>query len=139
MLSVRIEYAGAALFRYVETHCAGLQLRLASTAQGSDELAPLRRVVAQNALTGEYRAAAAANMSLRSAQRLTANLSLSLQRSIDRAREDQAKGLLIDSQIDLNAKSLLVGCSIDRAFPRAFQRWTGQSPSEYRDELKAER
>ncbi len=141
-LSARIKYANAALFKYVETHFAGLQLQLAATAQDSNELEALRRAVAQNAVTGEYgaaAAAAAANMSLRSAQRLTAHHGQSLQRMIDQVREDQAKEFLSDSNIDLNSVSLLVGYSDDRAFRRAFQRWTGQSPSDYRDQLKGKR
>ena len=141
-LATRIKYANAELFKYVETHFAGLQQQLATGSHEADALAPLRKAVAQNALIGEYgaaAAAAAANMSLRSAQRLTADHGQSLQRLIDLVREDRAKEFLSDAKIDLNSVSLLLGYSDDRAFRRAFQRWTGQSPFQYRNALRANR
>ena len=139
-LSMRIQHANAELFSYVETHFAGLQKHLAMHARDNDALAPLRKAIAQNALHGEFgaaAAAAAANMSLRSAQRLAAANGRSLQSLIEQVREDRAKEFLSDGNIDVNSISQLIGYSDDRAFRRAFQRWTGQSPSEYRDALKA--
>lgn len=135
-LDTPIKYSNVQLFSYVKTHFMGVSQRLVQS-EAADPLSGLRKAVARNALSGEYgaaAAAAAANMSLRSAQRFTASHGMSLQGLIERVREDRAKEFLSDPTIDLNAIALLLGYSDDRAFRRAFQRWTGLTPSEYRRE-----
>ena len=133
-LDVRIKHANVELFSYVETHFAGLRTQI-GTPDNSDELSALRKAVAQNALVGEFgaaAAAAAANMSLRTAQRLTAEHGLTLQGLIEGVREHRAREFLSDHRIDVNSIALLLGYSDDRAFRRAFLRWTGQTPSDFR-------
>ncbi|MXY65928.1 AraC family transcriptional regulator [Candidatus Poribacteria bacterium] len=137
-LGTRIKHANVVLFNYVKTHLVGLKKQIALPKEPR-EMTSLRKAAAENALAGIFGAAsvaAAANMSLRSAQRLTAENGTSVQGLIDNIREDRAREFLSDGSIDLNSIALLLGYSDERAFRRAFQRWTGQSPSDYRGTLK---
>ncbi|MEO1651209.1 MAG: AraC family transcriptional regulator ligand-binding domain-containing protein [Pseudomonadota bacterium] len=137
-LQTRVQYANLDLFRYVETHFAAVQKQITTTKE-LEPLTKLRRAAAKNALQGEFGAAAvaaAASMSLRSAQRLTAAHGQSLQSLIENVRENRAKEFLSDHRLDVNSIALLLGYSDERAFRRAFQRWTGQAPSEFRNALK---
>ncbi|MEL6965237.1 MAG: helix-turn-helix transcriptional regulator, partial [Pseudomonadota bacterium] len=61
----------------------------------------------------------------------------SLQTLIDDIRVAHAKEFLSDPAIRIETVALLVGYSDDRAFRRAFKRWTGQTPSTYRSRSMA--
>ncbi|MEO1207749.1 MAG: AraC family transcriptional regulator ligand-binding domain-containing protein [Pseudomonadota bacterium] len=140
-LSSRIQYANVQLFSYVNAHFAGVRTQIAAS-NTSDTLSALRKAVAQNALAGEFgaaAAAAAANMSLRTAQRLTAEHGHSLQSLIEDIREHRAREFLSDLRIDVTSIALLLGYSDDRAFRRAFLRWTGQTPSDFRNAVRKSR
>ena len=98
-------------------------------------LAKLRQSIIANAAQGEYRATAAAaaiNLSLRSAQRLAAQHHTSLQRLIDEVRLAKAKTLLNDPELTIERVSQIVGYTDSRAFRRAFKRLTGLTPKIYR-------
>ncbi|MEO1182763.1 MAG: helix-turn-helix transcriptional regulator, partial [Cyanobacteria bacterium J06636_28] len=100
-------------------------------------LAPLRRSIMDNATHGEYgvaAAAAAANLSLRTAQRLAMQHGTSLQKLIDEIRLANAKKNLGSPEITIETVAQLLGYANARAFRRAFNRWTGLSPKEYRNE-----
>ncbi|MEO0730226.1 MAG: AraC family transcriptional regulator ligand-binding domain-containing protein [Pseudomonadota bacterium] len=137
-LDAPIKYANVALFTYVKTHFAAVQKQI-STPGDPPEMTKLRRAAAENAIRGEFGAssvAATANMSLRTAQRLTAANGQTLQGLIETVREARAKEFLSDLRLDVNSIALLLGYSDERAFRRAFQRWTGQAPSEFRNALR---
>ncbi len=51
---------------------------------------------------------------------------------LDSMREGTAKGYLSDAQISITEAAYLLGFSEQSAFSRAFKRWTGMSPIEYR-------
>ncbi|MEM6500019.1 MAG: AraC family transcriptional regulator ligand-binding domain-containing protein [Pseudomonadota bacterium] len=143
-LDAPVKHANAALFGYVQTHFAALQNEIYAQ-DGSPEIVQpevlqLRRAAAENANVGVFgtaAVAAAANMSLRHAQRVSAAEGQTLQGIIDTVREARAKVFLSDLRLDVNSIALLLGYSDERAFRRAFQRWTGQAPSEFRNALKA--
>jgi len=135
-LDTQIKYGNVQLFDHVRTHFAIVSQRVKRGVE-PEALINIRKAAARSALRGEFGAsavAAAANMSLRSAQRLMAAHDVSLQRVIDQVREDRAKEFLSDPQIDMNAIAMLLGYSDDRAFRRAFHRWTGSTPTEFRNE-----
>ena len=139
-LSVPIRQANPQMFSFIEHHFTELRQKL-----GSDRypiaLANLRRSIMENAAQGEYRAAAAAtraNISLRTAQRLAKQHGTSLNELIDEIRLANAKSFLSDPEIDIAMVGQLVGYTDARAFRRAFKRWTGKSPKEYRREILSE-
>ena len=140
-LSAPVRDANPQMFRFVEHHFAELRQQL-----GSDRypiaLAELRRGIMENAAQGEYGAAAAAaraNISLRTAQRLAKQHGTSLNALIDDIRLANAKSFLSNLEIDIATVGQIVGYTDVRSFRRAFKRWTGLSPKEYRKETLGER
>ena len=129
------------MFKFVERHFAALRQQLESDRYPI-ALAELRRGIMENATQGEYGAAAAAanaNISLRTAQRLAKQHGTSLNALIDEIRLANAKSFLGDPEIDIATVGEIVGYTDARAFRRAFKRWTGLSPKEYRRETLGER
>ena len=74
-------------------------------------------------------------MSVRTAQRITAEHGTTIQGLIEKVREHRAIELLRDNRNDIGSIAFLLGYSDERAFRRAFQRWVGQTPSDYRRQL----
>ncbi|MEL7049043.1 MAG: helix-turn-helix domain-containing protein, partial [Pseudomonadota bacterium] len=70
---------------------------------------------------------------------LTAEHGHTLQSLIEDIREQRAREFLSDLRIDVNSIALLLGYSDDRAFRRAFLRWTGQTPSDFRNTMRTMR
>ncbi|MEL6337736.1 MAG: helix-turn-helix domain-containing protein, partial [Pseudomonadota bacterium] len=95
----------------------------------------LARAIADGGASGDYRVSAAvirADMSPRAAQRVAARAGTSLQDMIEEARRANAEAFLSDPTITIETVATMLGYSDDRAFRRAFKRWTGTSPSDYR-------
>ena len=100
-------------------------------------LMPLRRSIMDNAAHGKYEVAAAAtaaNLSLRTAQRLAQQHGTSLQKLIDEIRLINAKKFLNNPEITLSTVARLLGYAEVGSFRKAFKRWTGLSPKAYRNE-----
>ncbi len=133
-LDQSVEQANATLFEFVERHFAEVLGRLESTHVPAD-LARLQRAIADGAARGDYRAttvAGRAQLSLRQARRIAARHDTSLHAMIDEMRASNARAFLLDPSSSLETVSSLLGYSDDRAFRRAFKRWTGEPPSAYR-------
>ncbi len=99
------------------------------------ELRLIRDAIARNAASGEYGATALASrlgISLRTLQRRVAEQDTSVKELIDEVRAATARQLLADPELNLHEISLALGYSTEGAFRRAFRRWTGTSPTEYR-------
>jgi AraC-like DNA-binding protein len=77
-------------------------------------------------------AAEAAGMSVRSLQRRLASEGLTFSQLIDEVRFEMAVPQLRDPDIRLTDIALSLGYSDPAHFTRAFGRWGGVSPSEYR-------
>ncbi|MEM6994378.1 MAG: AraC family transcriptional regulator ligand-binding domain-containing protein [Myxococcota bacterium] len=127
----------AEMYGYISAHLdlvqAGLLERIAD--------APLDRVreaIAAQARRSRYGAedvAQALGMSVRTLQRHTQKHGASLRALLDEAREASATKLLADPRLSIEEVAFVVGYSDDRAFRRAFQRWTGKSPAAFRKRL----
>ena len=72
------------------------------------------------------------HMSRRSLQRRLAEADASYQSLVDDTRRDMALRYIDDPAKSATDITFLVGYSQQSAFTRAFRRWTGMSPSEYR-------
>jgi AraC-like DNA-binding protein len=76
--------------------------------------------------------AQALHMSRRTLQRKLAEADLTYQKLVDDTRRDLAMRHLEDPRHSITDVTFLLGFSQQSAFTRAFKRWTGMSPSEYR-------
>ncbi|WP_150781906.1 AraC family transcriptional regulator [Pseudomonas fluorescens] len=102
---------------------------------GSDLVMRCRRFLLENMSRGEPsedRLAEAMAMSRRSLQRKLAERGVSYRILLDRLRHDLAKRYLITPSTSLTEIAFLLGFSEQSAFARAFKRWQGISPSDFR-------
>jgi len=76
--------------------------------------------------------ASAINMSRRSLQRKLKEKGASYKELLDGTRSDLAKEYIRNSRLSINEITYMLGFSEPSNFTRAFKRWTGHSPSEYR-------
>ncbi|MEM6487455.1 MAG: AraC family transcriptional regulator ligand-binding domain-containing protein [Pseudomonadota bacterium] len=128
----------AELFAFVDEHFRLVRTRLAN-AQHPPVFARLLRAIGDGAATGDYRASTAAGraeLSLRSARRVAAAQGTTLHTMIEEARRANAEELLGDTAMSIETVATLLGYSDDRAFRRAFKRWTGRTPSAFRRAAK---
>lgn len=133
-LALPVSQANAELFAYVRKHFEQT-LRHIEAGAYPEQLDKLRRAIADNATIGVFDGRAAAEkayMSLRSAQRLAAAQNTTLNQLIDQIRAEFAEELLGDPEISIAQVAQLVGYSDERAFRRAFRRWTDQTPAAFR-------
>ena len=79
----------------------------------------------------------ALGMSLRSLQRKLAEDGTSYSRLFDEVRHELAQNYLSGSHRSVNEITFLLGFSEQSAFTRAFKRWHGKSPSDYRADSSA--
>ncbi|MEM8716246.1 MAG: helix-turn-helix domain-containing protein, partial [Cyanobacteria bacterium P01_G01_bin.4] len=136
-LRLPIRSGNAQMFDFIQQHFANLRQKLNADRYPA-ALAPLRRSIMDNAAHGRYEvtaAAAAANLSLRTAQRLAKQHGTSLQKLIDEIRLANAKNFLRNPEITIETVAQLIGYTDARAFRRAFKRWTGLSLKDYRNDL----
>jgi len=76
------------------------------------------------------------HMSRRTLQRKLAEADLTYQQLVDDTRRDLALRYLEDSTKSVTEITFLLGLSGQSAFTRAFRRWTGVTPTEYRAGLR---
>lgn len=119
---------------------AQLELVRAQLEQQRDpvELRRIRDAAAYNAAQGEYGAPALARrlgMSVRTLQRRIGALGTSVRELVDDVRSATARQMLSDPDLGLVQVADALGYSTESAFRRAFRRWTGQSPAQYRRAL----
>lgn len=118
-----------------------LMLRLAekqmfSLTQGSDDvLVKARGLIARQLSNGDPELAGVASalaLSPRSLQRKLQEAGLSFTQVVDEVRRELAERYLADPKLDLTDVAFLLGFSEQSAFNRAFRRWTGQPPQQWR-------
>ena len=85
----------------------------------------------------EEEAAASQNMSLRTFQRRLEDEGTRFRALLDQTRTERAESLLGDPACSLSEVGYHCGFSEQASFSRAFKRWTGKTPSDYRKTLLA--
>ncbi len=137
-LSLKPKHADRQLFAYIEAHAESLRQQLLDKSTSS-ELKRIHEAVAHNGARGEYGAQALARqlgMGVRSLQRLLQPYQLTIRELLEQAREAHAVELLADPRLSIEEVAFLLGYSAERAFSRAFKRWTGKTPAKWRRVLR---
>jgi len=132
VLELKVRSADPVLHAILETQA---QQEVKSRAPSADFLGQVREQI-QEALPGGApsveQVATRLKMSARTLQRRLAEQGKTFERVTDDARRDAALLLMSDERRALAEISFQVGYSDVRAFTRAFKRWTGKSPGEFR-------
>jgi AraC-like DNA-binding protein len=129
-----VEGGDDALRAYLEEQALSA---LASRPKRDDLIDQLRHFLRDALKTGEpsiERLSARLGLSGRTLQRRLAELQTSFQQVLDEVRFDLARAYLVDVRLDVSQIAYLLGYSELRAFDRAFRRWAGRSPSEWRSQ-----
>ncbi|MEM8613818.1 MAG: AraC family transcriptional regulator ligand-binding domain-containing protein [Cyanobacteria bacterium P01_H01_bin.105] len=122
------------LFRYVQGNLDLLRDRW-GLSDNTSPLTAIHRTIAQKAEFYEYSAEGIArhmNMSLRSLQRLVSDHGLTMRQLLENTRREKARQLLGHPALNIEAIAAQLGYSDVRAFRRAFKRWTGETPAQFR-------
>lgn len=131
-LELPMKGGDAALFGFLEEHALAA---LASRPKTDDLIDRLRRLIREALQQGEpniERLSMRLQMSGRTLQRRLSELSTSFQDVLDGVRFDLARAFLREDRLDVSQVAYLLGYSELRAFDRAFKRWSGVTPGEYR-------
>ncbi|WP_319240145.1 AraC family transcriptional regulator [uncultured Propionivibrio sp.] len=107
-----------------------------ATVFNDDIVSRCKAFLLRELTSGEPSAAALALalcMSQRSLQRRLAALGLTFQGILDETRHELARRYLDDSSKSVTEITFLLGFSEQSAFTRAFRRWSGMSPTGYRE------
>ncbi|HTO74564.1 MAG TPA: AraC family transcriptional regulator ligand-binding domain-containing protein [Thermoanaerobaculia bacterium] len=136
-LSAPMRRRDAALRGMLEQQANAAVPRGAATAKGAEDV---RRAIARRVAGGDTRIESVARelaMSPRTLQRRLAAEGLAYQGMLASARRDAAERLLGDPALSAAEVGYLLGYSEPAAFHRAFKRWHGVTPVEYRRKLRA--
>jgi AraC-like DNA-binding protein len=129
-----------ALRRVLEGHARELSARAPATVDSVS--ARVRAVLAARLGRGEPSVAAVARqlaVAPRTLQRRLAAEGVSYQQLVDVTRRETAQRLLTDASLAVAEIAYLLGFSEPSAFHRAFKRWVGVTPQEYRTRRRTER
>jgi AraC-like DNA-binding protein len=127
-----IDSADPVLNALIQQHAAQLVMRLPRLDSPADRV---RQAVATMMAQGVPELAAVARhlaMSVRSLQRTLQQEGLSFRELVDGVRRDLALRHVAEQSMALPEIAFLLGFSDASAFHRAFRRWTGTAPGEYR-------
>ncbi len=122
----------AALFAYLERHASALQERLHETQTTSARVRELVVAAVREGEPDQIDLARKLGMSERTLQRRLKDEGTTFAALVDEVRTDLAKMYLADDKLAVFEVAFLLGYSEPSAFNRAFKRWLGTSPSEYR-------
>lgn len=120
------------LFSYLERHAEALQARVAAVASPA---ARVRELLAAGLRDGEPDQASIAKalaVTERTLQRRLQDEGTTFAALLDDVRRELARMYLGDPKLAIFEVAFLLGYSEPSAFNRAFRRWTGESPSDFR-------
>lgn len=132
LMSLAVVEADAGLHRILESMCSSLLERLPREADTATEVTRrLMRGIPKGAATLEAIAGALA-ITPRTLQRRLSEEGTTFLELVDAARYQLARRYLAERQLSVHDTALLLGYSETRAFHRAFKRWAGQTPADFR-------
>jgi AraC-like DNA-binding protein len=102
----------------------------------NDVVSRVRSKIAEHLPTGridEAEIAAAINLSQRSLQRRLSEQQMPFTRVLEDTRRELSREYVRDPQRSINEIAYLLGFAEPGNFSRAFKRWYGKTPSQYRD------
>lgn len=116
--------------------------RLARLSKGDNLVVMVRRMLAWRIDGRDTRVGAVARqfgMTSRTLQRRLAEAGLSYQQLVEQSRQQSAKDHLMASALSIGEIGFLLGYSATPTFHRAFKRWTGLTPREFRARHRTEK
>jgi AraC-like DNA-binding protein len=121
-----------ALFAYLERHTRSILARIPAAGRAADQV---RRLITEELRNGEPSQADISRrlaMSERTLQRRLRDENTTFAEILDSARAELSQLYLREGNIAAYEVAFLLGYSEPSAFHRAFRRWTGQTPQEFR-------
>ena len=114
---------------------------LSDSAQRSALIAQTRNLIRRQLNEGDgcvrrEQVAASVNLSLRTLQRKLGLLGTSFQEIYDQTRREHCLQLIQRGQLSFGEIAFRLGFSNQSAFQKAFKRWMGMAPSQYRAQIK---
>lgn len=132
-MAIPLRAANESLNSLLRRHADDLvQARLAAEGPVAALRAALAGLVAAGASPTLEAAATRLSTSPRSLQRALDGAGTSFSAERDRLREAEARRLLAEGRLSVEAIALRLGFAESAVFVRAFRRWTGQSPARWR-------
>jgi AraC-like DNA-binding protein len=131
-LDVPVLSANAALLQTFETHADAVVAALEKQGSKSHQVARVLAEKLKGSVPELGEIARELAMSDRNLQRALRSDGTSFKQLLDDVRRDLAMRHLANPATSAGQVSLLLGFSEPSAFHRAFRRWTGQAPGEYR-------
>lgn len=129
--------ANSELFEYLERHA---QVVLARLPEGGSTVVRARRLITEGLRAGEptpLEVAKKLGMSERTLQRRLRDEGTSFAQLLDGVRRELAELYLSEPRIAAHEVAFLIGYSEPSAFFRAFRRWTGRTPQEFRQRARS--
>jgi AraC-like DNA-binding protein len=133
-LNAAIPTANPAALRLATTQCENLRLK---QGQGESMVVRIKNLMplADGSYPGIETVARALCMSSRTLKRKLQGLGVNFRQLIDEARKDEVLRDVLNTSMTIDAIAMRRGYSDAANLTRAFRRWTGESPSQYRAKI----
>jgi AraC-like DNA-binding protein len=121
-----------------QVNCLAMQEQLDKIKQQENLIKDIKVIIKEQLCeqgSSQQNAANKMNISVRNLQRKLKTAGMSYQKILDSVRKDEALKHMADENITLHEIAFLVGYTETSAFFKAFKRWTGYTPGEYRTNI----
>ena len=132
-LDISLRQPDHSLLQTLELHAAGQVSALGDTHSFSIQVKDIIRILLAKGITRKDMVAGQLNMSERTLQRKLQQEQTSYQKLLDEARLLLAQQYLTETQLPVDDIAMQLGFSEPRSFFRSFKRWTGKTPSVYKE------
>ncbi|MDX2321231.1 MAG: AraC family transcriptional regulator [Moritella sp.] len=132
-LNIQLRQPDHSLLQTLELHAAGQVSALGEAHSFSIQVKDIIRILLAKGISRKDMVAGQLNMSERTLQRKLQQEQTCYQKLLDEARLSLAQQYLTETQLAVDDIAMQLGFSETRSFFRSFKRWTGQTPSLYRE------